>query len=58
MLSFAGARRVFVARGPQGMRRGIDSLVSVVLGELGGDPYAGDCFVFIGRDRRRLKVLE
>jgi transposase len=25
--------------------------------ELGEDPRAGDCFVFIGRDRRRLKVL-
>ena len=39
------------------MRRGIDTLASVVLGELGGDPRCGDCFVFIGRDRRRLKVL-
>lgn len=39
------------------MRRGIDTLTSVVLSELGQDPYAGDCFVFLGRDRRRLKAL-
>lgn len=39
------------------MRRGIDTLASMVLGELGSDPRSGDCFVFVGRDRRRLKVL-
>ena len=39
------------------MRRGIDRLVSTVIAEFREDPRAGDCFVFIGRDRRRLKVL-
>jgi transposase len=39
------------------MRRGIDTLSAAVAGDLGEDPYAGDCFVFVGRDRRRLKVL-
>ena len=57
MLSFASARRIFLARSVTDMRRGIDVLASVVLGELGGDPRSGDCFVFVGRDRRRLKVL-
>ena len=57
MLNFASVRRVLVARSPQDMRRGIDTLASVVASELGEDPYAGDCFVFLGRDRRRLKVL-
>jgi len=57
VLSFASVRRVFIARGSQDMRRGIDTLTSVVLSELGQDPYAGDCFVFLGRDRRRLKAL-
>ena len=57
MLNFSGIRRVFIARGPQDMRRGIDSLSSAVVSELGQDPYAGDCFVFLGRDRRRLKAL-
>ena len=39
------------------MRRGIDTLACMVIGELGGDPRSGDLFVFVGRDRRRLKVL-
>ena len=57
MLSFSSARRIFLARSVTDMRRGIDTLASMVLGELGSDPRSGDCFVFIGRDRRRLKVL-
>lgn len=39
------------------MRRGIDTLASMVLAELGGDPRSEDCFVFVGRDCRRLTVL-
>ncbi len=57
MLSFSSSRRIFLARAATDMRRGIDTLASMVLGELGSDPRSGDCFVFIGRDRRRLKVL-
>ncbi len=57
MLSFGRIGRVFLARGPQDMRRGIDSLALVVQRELGHDPFAGDCFVFLSRDRRRLKAL-
>jgi transposase len=57
MLSFGRIGRVFLARAPQDMRRGIDSLVLVVQRELEHDPFAGDCFVFLSRDRRRLKAL-
>ena len=57
MLSFSSSRRIFLSRSVTDMRRGIDTLASMVLGELGSDPRSGDCFVFIGRDRRRLKVL-
>jgi transposase len=57
MLSFGRVGRVFLARLPQDMRRGIDSLCLVVQRELALDPLAGDCFVFISRDRRRLKAL-
>ncbi len=57
MLSFSSSRRIFLARSATDMRRGIDTLSSMVIGELGDDPRSGDCFVFIGRDRRRLKVL-
>ena len=57
MLSFPSSRRIFLARSATDMRRGIDTLASVVIRELGGDPRSGDCFVFVGRDRRRLKIL-
>ncbi len=57
MLSFSSSRRIFLARSATDMRRSIDTLASIVLGELDGDPRSGDGFVFIGRDRRRLKVL-
>ncbi len=57
MLNFSSTRRIFLSRAATDMRRGIDRLVSTVATELGEDPRAGDCFVFIGRDRRRLKVL-
>jgi transposase len=57
MLSFPSSRRIWLARSTTDMRRGIDTLVSMVVGELGGEPRGGDCFVFVGRDQRRLKVL-
>ena len=57
MLSFLSARRIFVARAPQDMRRGIDTLSCVVEHELGHEPYTGDCFIFLSRDRKKLKVL-
>ena len=50
-------RRIFFRVEPTDMRWGIDRLASWVQGALGADPYAGDAFVFVGRDRRRVKVL-
>jgi transposase len=57
MLPIIRRGRLFLALRPTDMRRGIDSLSSQVLQEMGEDPYRGDCFLFLGRDRRRLKVL-
>ena len=57
MLSFSSSRRIYLTRSVTDMRRGIDTLASMVLCEFGSDPRSGDCFVFVGRDRRRLKVL-
>jgi transposase len=56
MLSTVG-RRIFLAIEPMDMRRGIDRLASWVEGALRADPYAGDLFVFLSRDLRRVKVL-
>jgi transposase len=56
MLNAVG-RRIFLAREPTDMRSGIDRLAGWVESRLGGDPFAGDVFVFVGRDRRRAKLL-
>jgi transposase len=56
MLSTVG-RRIFLATEPMDMRRGIDRLAGWVEGELRADPFAGDLFVFLSRDARRVKVL-
>jgi transposase len=57
MLSFSSVKRIYVARDARDMRRGIDTLACVVEHELGHEPYTGDCFVFLSRDRRKRKVL-
>ena len=56
MLNLAN-RRIFIARAPVDMRRGIDTLSSLVSSAFQCDPYVGDVFVFLGRDRRRVKIL-
>lgn len=56
MLNAVG-RRIFLAREAMDMRSGIDRLAGWVESRLGGDPFAGDVFVFVGRDRRRVKLL-
>jgi transposase len=50
-------RRIFLARAVVDMRKSFDSLIDLVQHHLAHDPHGGDAFVFVGRDRRRLKVL-
>lgn len=50
-------RRIFLARAVVDMRKSFDSLIDLVQHHLSHDPHSGDAFVFVGRDRRRLKVL-
>lgn len=52
-----GRRRVFLCRKPVDMRKAFDSLSDLVRVELGMDPFQGDVFVFVGKDRTRAKVL-
>ena len=56
MLS-VGFRPIWLFRGWVDMRCQVDRLAHLVEHHLGRDPYAGDVFVFLGRDRRRVKVL-
>ena len=56
MLNF-GRRRIFLCRQAVDMRKAFDSLSDYVRCELGMDPFQGDVFVFVGKDRTRAKVL-
>ncbi len=49
--------RIFVYRGACDLRRSFDKLAQMVAEELREDPLSGDWFVFLGKDRRRIKVL-
>lgn len=57
MLSFETGRRIFIARAATDMRKSFNTLAALVEQQLGHDPFAGDVFVFIGRQRNRMKVL-
>lgn len=41
-----GNRRIFLCGAPVDMRKGIDGLAAIVLGQLQRDPNSGDIFVF------------
>ena len=48
---------VWVYRAPCDMRRSFDTLHALVTNELRRDLLAGDLFLFVGKDRKRAKVL-
>ena len=56
MIQF-GVESFQIYSAPMDMRKGIDTLAAVVLGELGRMPDSGEAFVFIGKRRDRLKIL-
>lgn len=56
MIAFP-VRRLFLARAVTDMRRSYDTLAGMVSHQLGFDPHGGDAFIFIGKDRSRMKVL-
>jgi transposase len=49
--------RIYLASGSTDMRKSFDSLAALVHDHLGHDPLSGDLFLFVGRDKDRLKVL-
>lgn len=48
---------VWVSAQPVDMRKSFDGLAAVVTERLGRNPLCGDLFVFVGRNRKRAKVL-
>lgn len=48
---------VFAFAAPTDMRKSYDTLAALVTHQLGRDVLSGDVFVFVGKTRRRAKVL-
>ena len=57
MNPFATPDRIFVSRGPQDMRAGIQRLAAKVAADFGGDPVDGALYCFVSRDLEKMKML-
>lgn len=57
MFSLGSGSRYFMCQHPVNMRKGIDSLFSLVISESPLTPMNGDVFVFFSRDRHSVKIL-
>jgi transposase len=57
VLTLTRAVRVFACAAPVDMRKGFDGLGALVEQHLGGQLLKGDVFLFVGKSRRRAKVL-
>lgn len=57
MLFHYQVREYFLYSHTVDMRKGIDSLYSIVRNELGKDPLTGDLFIFINKRKRQIKML-
>ena len=49
--------RIYLCTASVDMRKGFDSLAALIREHLGHDPLTGHLFLFVGRDRDRLKIL-
>ena len=57
MLNWEELGPVYLCTKVVDMRSGFDRLAELVQAELGQDPLGGGVFVFVGRGRRRVKIL-
>ena len=51
------SRRYYLYRKPTDMRKSFDGLCGIVSSQLGHNPMSGDLFIFINRQRNRIKLL-
>lgn len=58
MLALNATCRYFLYRQPTDMRFGIYSLSGLVRNELGEDPQSGDVYVFLGKRKNQLRLLQ
>ena len=49
--------RIYLCTAVTDMRKGFDTLAALVRDHLGQDPLSGHLFLFVGRDRDRIKLL-
>ena len=52
-----GAARYYLYREPTDMRKGFDGLCGLVNDRLGENPMSGDVFIFLNKQRDRIKLL-
>ena len=58
MLALSNSCRYFLYRQPTDMRYGINSLAGLVRNELHFDPMGGDVFVFLGKRKNQVRLLQ
>ena len=58
MLAVSNTSRYYFYRSPCDMRFGIYSLSGLVRNELGHNPLSGDVFVFMGKRRNQIRLLQ
>ena len=57
MIALGPSVRAYALAAPVDMRRGFEGLYGLATQQLGRDVLCGDLFLFLGRDRKRAKVL-
>lgn len=57
MISLGPSMRAYALCAAVDMRKGFEGLFGLATQKLGRDVLAGDLFLFVGRDRKRAKVL-
>lgn len=57
MFTLSSGLRYQLYNQPTDMRKSFDGLSGIIRNELGGNPCSGDVFIFINRNRNKMKLL-